>query len=100
VSDPSLILRRRIRWTTDATNDLEQIFTHIIKENPTAARDVVRAITDGISKLKDFPKLGRSGQVEGTREMVFRSLPYIAVYRVKESAIEILRIYHAAQDWP
>jgi toxin ParE1/3/4 len=100
VTDPGAILRRRIRWTTDAANDLEQIFRHIVKENPTAARDVVRAITDGVNKLKTFPKLGRSGQVEGTREMVFTSLPYIAVYRVKENAVEILRVYHAAQDWP
>jgi plasmid stabilization system protein ParE len=27
-------------------------------------------------------------------------LPYIAVYRVKEQDIEVLRIYHAAQDRP
>jgi len=28
------------------------------------------------------------------------SLPYILVYRVKEESIEVLRIYHAAQDMP
>jgi len=92
--------RWRIRWTTDAANDLEQIFRHIIRDNPAAASNIIRAITDGIDKLKVFPNLGRSGQVEGTREMVFPSLPYIAVYRVKENAVEILRVYHAAQDWP
>ena len=92
--------RWRIRWTTDAANDLEQIFRHIIRDNPTAASNVIHTITDGIDKLKVFPSLGRSGQVEGTREMVFTSLPYIAVYRVKENAVEILRVYHAAQDWP
>jgi len=92
--------RCRIRWTTDAANDLEQIFRHIIRDNPAAASNIIRAITDGIDKLKVFPNLGRSGQVEGTREMVFPSLPYIAVYRVKENAVEILRVYHAAQDWP
>jgi plasmid stabilization system protein ParE len=32
--------------------------------------------------------------------MVFASLPYIAVYRTKGDAVEILRVYHAAQDWP
>jgi toxin ParE1/3/4 len=96
----SSVTRWRIRWTTDAANDLEQIFHHIIRDNPTAARNVIRTITEGIGKLKAFPNLGRSGQVEGTREMVFTSLPYIAVYRVKENAVEILRVYHAAQDWP
>ena len=64
------------------------------------ASNVIHTITDGIDKLKVFSSLGRSGQVEGTREMVFTSLPYIAVYRVKENAVEILRVYHAAQDWP
>jgi plasmid stabilization system protein ParE len=27
-------------------------------------------------------------------------LPYIAVYRVTEHAVEISRIFHGAQDWP
>jgi hypothetical protein len=31
---------------------------------------------------------------------VFASLPFIAVYRVKEESIEVLRIYHCAQDLP
>jgi hypothetical protein len=29
---------------------------------------------------------------------VFASLPFIAVYRVKEESIEVLRIYDSAQD--
>jgi addiction module RelE/StbE family toxin len=99
MADPNTT-RRRIRWTTDAVNDLEQISAYIMKQNPTAARDVIRAITDGISRLEMFSNLGRTGQVEGTRELVFTSLPYIGVYRVKEKAVEILRVYHAAQDWP
>jgi toxin ParE1/3/4 len=89
-----------IRWTTDAVNDLEQIFGHIAKENPTAARDVMRTITERIGRLGTFSNLGRVGQVTGTRELVFTPMPYIAVYRVKENAVEILRVYHAAQDWP
>jgi plasmid stabilization system protein ParE len=27
-------------------------------------------------------------------------MPYVAVYRVRENMIEVLRIYHAAQDRP
>jgi plasmid stabilization system protein ParE len=36
--------------------------------------------------------------MQGRRELVFS--PYIAVYQVKENAVEISRIYHGAQDWP
>ena len=50
--------------------------------------------------LETFPNRGRSGRIAGTRELVFASLPYIAVYRVKNDAVEILRIYHSAQNWP
>jgi plasmid stabilization system protein ParE len=38
--------------------------------------------------------------MNGRRELTFPSLPYIAVYQVKQDAIEISRIFHAAQDWP
>ena len=98
MADPSTTLWR-IRWTTDAANDLEHIYQHISRENPKAAGDVIRVITEDIGKLKVFPNLGRNGQVPGTRELVFASLLYIAAYRVKENAVEI-RVYHAAQDWP
>jgi toxin ParE1/3/4 len=40
------------------------------------------------------------GRIEGTRELVFPGLPYIVITRVKGLAVEIARIYHAAQDWP
>lgn len=40
------------------------------------------------------------GRQEGTREILFQPLPYVAVYRVTEQTIEVLRIYHGAQDQP
>jgi toxin ParE1/3/4 len=89
-----------IRWTADAVNDLEQIFGHIMKQNPAAARDVIRTIAERIGVLKTFSNLGRIGQVAGTRELIFAPMPYVAVYRLKDHAVEILRVYHAAQDWP
>ena len=52
----------------------------------------------GIVDLENFP--GRMGKVEGTRELVIPSLPYIAVYRLVRDRIEIVRIYHGAQNWP
>jgi toxin ParE1/3/4 len=52
------------------------------------------------SGLKNFPSLGREGRIEGTRELIFPGLPYIAVYRIKDQVVEVPRVYHAAQDWP
>ena len=48
--------------------------------------------------LDMLPYRGRIGRIAGTRELVL--VPFIIVYRVEADAAEILRIYHAAQDWP
>jgi toxin ParE1/3/4 len=69
----------RIRWSPDAAEDLERIARYIRQDNPRAARQVVKIIYDGIAALNKFPNRGRVGRVEGSRELVFPSLPYIAV---------------------
>lgn len=81
-----------------AVEDLERIFQRVEQDNPTAARKMVKAIYDGCQELSRFPNRGRTGRIPGRRELIFS--PYIAVYQVKEDAVEISRIYHGAQDWP
>lgn len=87
-----------VRWSTVAADDLERIFRRIEKDNPTAARETVKAIYDGCGVLRNFPYSGRLGRMSGRRELVFA--PYIAIYQVKDEFVEISRIYHGAQDWP
>src|SRR5580658_227916 len=36
-----------VRWSTLAADDLERIFQRIAKDNPSAARETVKAIYDG-----------------------------------------------------
>lgn len=38
--------------------------------------------------------------MDETRELVLVPLPFIIVYRVLPSAVEIIRIIHGAQRWP
>lgn len=91
---------KQIRWSPRAAEDLEHIFEYIAKRNQEVARRVVKTIYDGCSALKDSPHIGRPGRLRGRRELVFAPLPYIAVYRVTEEAVEISRIYHGAQNRP
>jgi toxin ParE1/3/4 len=65
-----------------------------------AAKNTVLTLYRWIADLGTFPNRGRSGRIEGTRELIFPSLPFIAVYRLHKEAVEVVRIYHAAQDWP
>lgn len=88
----------RIRWTLAAAKDLQHIFDYLKETNPSLARPTVTEIREGIRSLKTFPHQGRPGRELGTRELVHGRLPHIVVYRVKEDTIELLRIWHPAQN--
>jgi addiction module RelE/StbE family toxin len=90
----------RVRWTTPATADLYKIVRHIQEDNRAAASDVAETLYDGCGSLRKFPRRGRMGRIKGTRELVFSGLPYIVVYRIEAQIVEVVRIYHGAQDWP
>jgi addiction module RelE/StbE family toxin len=90
----------RVRWTTPAADDLYNIVRHIQQDNSESAANVAESLYDGCGNLRRFPNLGRKGRIAGTRELVFSGLPYIVVYRIQDQTVEIMRIYHGAQDWP
>jgi toxin ParE1/3/4 len=89
----------RVRWTTDAADDLERICDYVAGTSPDSARSVARTIVDGVASLHTFPNRGRPGRVEGTRELVFAPLPFVAVYEVHDD-VQVLRVLHGAQQWP
>jgi toxin ParE1/3/4 len=92
----------RVRWTTDAADDLERICDYIALERPDSARRVAESVVDRIGELKMFPRIGRSGRVAGTREIALPPLPYVAIYEIldAQNEVRVLRILHGAQQWP
>jgi toxin ParE1/3/4 len=88
----------RIRWTPSAAEDLAAINEFLKRRFPRYRQSTMGKLYDTINSLKDLPYRGRLGREEGTRELLFPPLPYIAVYRVREGIIEVLRIDHAAQN--
>ncbi|HEV2688216.1 MAG TPA: type II toxin-antitoxin system RelE/ParE family toxin [Bryobacteraceae bacterium] len=90
----------RVRWTPPAAADLQNISDYLKEHHPHYRQPTLRKLYQKISALKDAPHIGRPGRVEGTRELLIRPLPYIAVYRVTEQAIEIWRVYHTSQNRP
>jgi toxin ParE1/3/4 len=90
-----------IRWTEPAARDLTQICDYIQEHgNAKTARRVALSIHERIAALSDFPELGRMGRRPGTRELTLSGLPCVAIYRVRQNTIQILRILHGAQRWP
>jgi addiction module RelE/StbE family toxin len=90
----------RIRWTPAAAADLQSISDYLHEHHPRYRDATIRKLYGDIRTLKQSPGRGRPGREEGTREILFLPAPYVAVYRVKEQTIEVMRIYHTAQDRP
>ena len=89
---------RLIRWTTEAADQLEAAVKRIQQDNPTAARNVAQAVIDRIEQLATLPRPWPTGRNEGnprTRQPALRG----CVYRSTEEIVEILYIWHGAQDW-
>ena len=88
-----------LEWRESARADLLAIVDYISDDNPDAAQRLKDEIEAKAAKLPEHPKLYRSGRVAGTREMVV--LPnYLVVYSENVRAVTILRVLHAAQQWP
>ena len=90
----------RIRWTPAAAADLQGISDYLEEHHARYRQATMRKLYEAIRALKGWPGRGRPGREAGTREIFFPPTPYVAVYRMKEQTIEVMRIYHAAQDRP
>ncbi len=75
------------------------IVDYISDDNPEAAQRVKNDIEEKAEKLTDLLKMGRPGRIEGTRELVVWA-NYIIVYQEDDLVVQILRVLHAARQWP
>jgi len=88
-----------LEWLALARADILAIVDYISDDNPDAAQRIRDDIEAKVAKLSDFPKIGRPGRIEGTRELVVWA-NYIIVYQEDAFTVKILRVLHAAQQWP
>ena len=88
----------RIRWIPAAAADLQHISDYLKEHHPQYRELTVRKNYSAIQSLKEWPNRSRAGREQGTRELSFPPLPSIAVYRVKEQDIEVLSVWHGAQE--
>jgi addiction module RelE/StbE family toxin len=89
----------KLTWKPLALYDREQIMDYIAQDNPNAALALDTLFEERADKLPERHQLYRIGRMPGTREMVVHP-NYILVYRVEKDMIEVLRVLHAAQQWP
>lgn len=89
-----------IVWLPIAVQDVIHLRTYIADLAPQAASQIAQRIEQAVSHLATMPNIGRAGRLFGTRELVISGTPFLAVYRVQNNRIEILRILHGRQNFP
>lgn len=86
-------------WKQTALDDRKHIVDYIVADNLMAGITLGDTLIEKAGQLDAFPMLGRAGRVPNTRELVVHP-NYILIYRVVDDMVEILRVKHAAQQWP
>lgn len=90
----------KVRWLRRALENLDDEATYIATDSPRMAAEFVRHLHASAAMLADHPNMGRPGRIAGTRELVVTRFSYILPYRVRNNAIEVLRVFHTARKWP
>jgi toxin ParE1/3/4 len=94
-------LALRVNFTPQARDDLIAIKAWIAEHDERAADRVLSRIQQTASMFGQFPMLGRTGIVEGTREFSVTGLPYLIVYSVaSETDVDIVTIVHTCRLYP
>ena len=93
-----------LRLSPEAAADLKNIQSYIAKnlQNPIAARNVMKRITEGIRVLEQYAQAGVSISARTGIDTDLRILAcgiYLAVYRVEGSVISVARVINGRQDY-
>lgn len=90
---------RRLQFSPEAQNDLDNIYEYLEPRSLPAARKFRTDLLNYLRLLRLNPHMG---PIVGEIYPDLRSLPlgrYIVLYRVDEQFIEIVRIPHSTSDW-
>ena len=85
----------KVRWSSEARDDLRALYLHIAQDDPSAARKVVTKLRAVTSRIGTSPWAGRvvpEFEVAELRERIVR--PYRVVYLVRAEAVLIVRVWH------
>jgi plasmid stabilization system protein ParE len=88
----------RLRITSQALIELDDILTTIASSSPRAAERVAARLQDVAERLLAFPKTGQPTSSTDLRRYVARPYPYAVFYLVADDEIVVIAYRHAARD--
>ena len=89
----------RLIWSSRSESELAAVVDYIAIDNLNAALELDYLITSSAGRLVAFPKMGKVGRIEGTRELIVHE-HYILVYEIVGDDLQILSVLHTSRQWP
>ena len=88
-----------IRWTVPAAGDLESIKNYLQQHHPHFTEPTVRTIYRHVRLLKSLLSSAGPATLPVQGNLRLHRFLDVVVYSLKAESVEILHIYHGAQDW-
>ena len=91
----------KVIWTPEAQAHLDGIHRYLQHDAPFYARGVVDRLTRRSRQLVDHPHSGRIVPMyedRNLRELIV--YPYRLIYRIKSDRIDVIAVFHGAQQLP
>jgi toxin ParE1/3/4 len=85
-------------WDTEALSDLTRLLEWLATLPNAKPKSVLNKIEAGAQRLARNGDIGRPSKSAGTRELSISSAPYVLIYRCQDTTIEIIGVFHTAQD--
>ena len=91
----------KVLWAQEALNDRTAIWDYLAERNLLAAAELDSLFSEAAARLAEYPLMGVSGKIIGTRELLPHE-HYRLVYEVDEEAgiVRIMTLIHTARCWP
>lgn len=93
------MIKFSVIWTDEAVEDRDQILTFIANANPIAAIDMDALFGRAAARLSEYPMMGKTGTIPGTRELIPHN-SYRLIYEIEGETVWILALTHTARQWP
>jgi plasmid stabilization system protein ParE len=82
-----------VRLHPEAIAEAKAAYEWYAERNPAAANAFISELDDAISQIQTSPERWPM-HLQDTRKFLFRRFPYGIIYRITESAIQVIAVAH------
>ena len=88
----------RVIWLPNAISSRDNQIRYIAKDRPMAALDQLDIVLNRIDLLEQFPRSAEHISKTDSYRLVITGTSFVALYRIRNSRIEIFRFLHGKQN--